>query len=296
MFRHLRALDGYESKEDLYDSLSPCDPENIKRIQKAGEGMGKSGSFFFFSHDDELLIKTMTLDDFNAFMKLFKNYFHYINIYPDSMIARIYGIYSVTLEGQDPVYLILMGNTKKIPDHCVRRIYDLKGSLVQREVKGKESSFKNTACLKDINILNLQDQEVILKFDKETQIKVMKQMSSDVRLLNRFGLMDYSLLFVIAFNPNYVKKFPEQFEQENGVLVKPYKLVKKEKFENAKLKEKRFKQKYTRLTQEFIQKMSGYTKEEFEERENQIRELGHDPMFNFDNMRFSETPVTFLNT
>ena len=32
---------------------------NRDRIFKAGEGSGKSGSFFFFSHDNKFLIKTM---------------------------------------------------------------------------------------------------------------------------------------------------------------------------------------------------------------------------------------------
>ena len=64
----------------------------------AGEGMGKSGNFFFFSHDTRFLIKTMTEGDFNAFMRLFQLYFEHINNYPDSLIARIYGVYSVELE------------------------------------------------------------------------------------------------------------------------------------------------------------------------------------------------------
>lgn len=41
--------------------------------------MGKSGSFFFFSHDDKFLIKTMTKDDFDAFMKIFRSYFEHVN-------------------------------------------------------------------------------------------------------------------------------------------------------------------------------------------------------------------------
>jgi len=76
--------------------------------------MGKSGSFFFFSHDDKLLIKTMTTDDFNAFMKIFPNYFYHVNMYNSSLLARVYGVYSVKMEGMQKVYLILMGNTKLI--------------------------------------------------------------------------------------------------------------------------------------------------------------------------------------
>jgi hypothetical protein len=60
VFAHLREIDGI-TLEDLKSSMNPSDPENVKKIHKAGEGMGKSGSFFFFSKDDKFLIKTMTM-------------------------------------------------------------------------------------------------------------------------------------------------------------------------------------------------------------------------------------------
>ena len=95
------------------DSLSPKIQANIKQIYKAGEGMGKSGSFFFMSHDHEFLIKTMTTGDFNAFKKLFRAYFDHINMFDNSLISRIYGVYSVKMGEADPVYLMLQGNCKK---------------------------------------------------------------------------------------------------------------------------------------------------------------------------------------
>lgn len=98
--------------------------------------MGKSGSFFFFSHDTEFLIKTMTIDDFNAFQRLLKPYFEHINRYPQSLLARIYGVYSVQMDETLPVYLILMGNSKKSDNKHIKSIFDLKGSMVKREVPG----------------------------------------------------------------------------------------------------------------------------------------------------------------
>jgi len=77
VFARLRLIDGFDTK-DLHESLNPNIDENINRIFKSGEGMGKSGSFFFFSHDDRFLIKTMTLDDFNAWMKLFPCYYDHV--------------------------------------------------------------------------------------------------------------------------------------------------------------------------------------------------------------------------
>lgn len=62
---------------------------------------------------------------------------------------------------------------------------------------------------------------------------IIKQMAIDVSFLSQFDLMDYSLLFVIAFNPEYIKKYPEKFQkakngEESGELAKPYKLVQNE--------------------------------------------------------------------
>ena len=48
---------------------------NRDQVFKAGESQGKSGSFFFFSHDKNFIIKTMTDSDLFAFKKLFKDYF-----------------------------------------------------------------------------------------------------------------------------------------------------------------------------------------------------------------------------
>ena len=73
---------------------------------------------------------------------------------------------------------MMMGNTKKVDSSYMRRLYDLKGSMLKREIfakdeKGKqikvtdklghvsskrkyiEKYFKNTATLKDVNLLNL---------------------------------------------------------------------------------------------------------------------------------------------
>lgn len=66
----MRSIDGFD-KDMLNESLNPSIMGNIEAIKKSGEGMGKSGSFFFFSHDRKLLIKTMTKTDFIAWKNLF---------------------------------------------------------------------------------------------------------------------------------------------------------------------------------------------------------------------------------
>ena len=55
-------------------------------------------------------------------------------------------------------------------------------------------------------------------------------MALDLKMLEMFNLMDYSLLFVISFNPDYIEKFKDEFiEDKDGELLKPYKLCNPDK-------------------------------------------------------------------
>jgi 1-phosphatidylinositol-4-phosphate 5-kinase len=55
-FNELMKLDGI-SPEHIKASLLV--DKNRQMVFKAGEGAGASGSFFFFSHDNRFLIKTL---------------------------------------------------------------------------------------------------------------------------------------------------------------------------------------------------------------------------------------------
>jgi hypothetical protein len=47
-----------DTMSNFHESLSP--KFNREMIFKSGEGAGRSGSFFFFSHDRKWIIKTMS--------------------------------------------------------------------------------------------------------------------------------------------------------------------------------------------------------------------------------------------
>ena len=95
----------------------------------------------------------MTSEEMVFMEKILPDYYKHFKKYPRSLIARVYGIYTVTMEGYLPVNLILMGNTlrfQKITD--VHRVYDIKGSTFNRFVK-VDASTKPTTTLKDTNYL-----------------------------------------------------------------------------------------------------------------------------------------------
>jgi hypothetical protein len=47
-------------------------------VFKAGEGAGRSGSFFFFSHDRKFIIKTMTKHELDLYLEKLPLFGEYI--------------------------------------------------------------------------------------------------------------------------------------------------------------------------------------------------------------------------
>lgn len=119
-----------------------------------------------------------------------------------SLIARMYGIFTVEMEDIAPVNLILMGNTI---DGKPLLTFDLKGSIINRktEVEGKKMQ---KVTLKDVNLLNLQKSAIFLRFSKTDRRNILAAMRRDVNFLEKMKLMDYSLLLGIEMNPKYLER------------------------------------------------------------------------------------------
>jgi len=79
---------------------------------------------------------------------------------PDSMIARIYGIFTVQMEDITPVHLLFMH--KMDPGKSIINVFDLKGSIINRIVESKH--IKAGGTLKDVNLLDLKREKIFLRF------------------------------------------------------------------------------------------------------------------------------------
>jgi hypothetical protein len=190
------------TNDNIKNSLSP--ELNRDMVFKAGEGQGKSGSFFFFSHDRKFIIKTMNEDEYKTFQRIFRKYYEHIHNHPNSLIARIYGIFTVYKEKLQPVHLILMGNTVNLhgKGQGLKYMFDLKGSLINRESK-MTKNHKPSSTLKDINLLEIKKNINLLKFSIEDAENIMNTIKKDVPILTGGNIMDFSLLLAIEENPNF---------------------------------------------------------------------------------------------
>ena len=187
----------------LHQSLSP--KFNRDMVFKAGEGAGRSGSFFFFSHDHKFIIKTMTAGELKLYLKIHQRLAKHYEKVPCSLLAKIFGVFTVKMRNCDAVHIMLMENALQLKSpERLRYIFDLKGSLVDRKVKGKT---KPSTTLKDINfIMAAKSNPNLTSFTPRDQKKLRATVSKDVAFLQSEGLMDYSLLLAIET----LQKKPEE--------------------------------------------------------------------------------------
>lgn len=101
-----------------------------------------------------------------------------------------------------PVNLLVMANTNRCKSSTlIMNIYDLKGSVINRERKWSRN-LKNTSTLKDLNLIRIKKQNQaigndFLKFKRSDIEMINDVITQDVELLKKFNLMDYSLLLCV---------------------------------------------------------------------------------------------------
>ena len=92
VFHAIKKMDGITAQM-IEESLST--DSNSKQLFKAKESAGKSGSFMFSSFDRRFLVKTMNNSEKKVLIGSLPKYLDHLKRNPDSLIARIYGIFTV---------------------------------------------------------------------------------------------------------------------------------------------------------------------------------------------------------
>jgi 1-phosphatidylinositol-4-phosphate 5-kinase len=89
-------------------------------------------------------------DELKTFLSMIEGYHSYLVTNRESLLARIYGVYTIKMSHIKPVHLVLMQNCMSILEQgSFIKVFDLKGSTFKREVKDEEG----LKILKDLNLL-----------------------------------------------------------------------------------------------------------------------------------------------
>ena len=93
----------------------------------------------------------MKNEEIKVMLKILPNYIEHLRKTPGSLIAKIFGIFTIEKEGFGKVHVMLMENTLQFYDSKkLECIFDLKGSTFDRSTKGE---IKNSTIRKDLDFI-----------------------------------------------------------------------------------------------------------------------------------------------
>jgi len=121
IFHELRRFGGVSTREYTH-SLGG---EATERFTE-----GKSGAFFYFTHDRRYIIKTASKEEFATLMRILPRYHTHAKRHPHSLINRIVGAHELSLYGQRVRVMVVESCFQASRE--VHERYDLKGSWVGR--------------------------------------------------------------------------------------------------------------------------------------------------------------------
>lgn len=175
---------------------------------------GKSGSFFYFSRDYRFIIKTIRHSEHKFLLRILKDYHEHVKANPHTLLSRFYGLHRVKLPHGRKIHFVIMNNLFP-PHRDIHETYDLKGSSLGREYPEDKAKVKKGATLKDINWIRRRRQ---LELGPQKRALFEAQLKSDVALLKRLNIMDYSLLIGLH---DLKRGNSEGLREENLQVVQP---------------------------------------------------------------------------
>eukprot|EP01060_Flectonema_neradi_P002007 TRINITY_DN11216_c1_g1_i1.p1 TRINITY_DN11216_c1_g1~~TRINITY_DN11216_c1_g1_i1.p1 ORF type:complete len:900 (+),score=116.16 TRINITY_DN11216_c1_g1_i1:106-2805(+) len=177
--------------EQLQSSLLLGSLSNLSSMASSG----KSGAFFYMSHDGRFILKTIDKPEAKILRNFLPAYYDHVMDESNSgtLLTRYFGLHLLWIVG-DPKYFLVMDNVMQPQENYSIQIrYDLKGSTVGRSTPVQ--SRKNNVALKDLDFKRK------LQLDGDMRSRLMQQIRQDTALLHRKKLNDYSLLIGIHTSP-----------------------------------------------------------------------------------------------
>ncbi|KAL4930226.1 1-phosphatidylinositol-4-phosphate 5-kinase [Aspergillus undulatus] len=183
VFRHLRSKFRLDPADYLMSLTS-------KYILSELGSPGKSGSFFYFSRDYKYIIKTIHHAEHKLLRKILPEYYKHVEQNPNTLISQFYGLHRVKMAYGRKIHFVVMNNLFP-PHRDIHSTFDLKGSMIGREVSEEYIKDHPRSTMKDLNWLRRNRQ---LECGPGKREFFIAQLKRDVELLKRLKIMDYSLL------------------------------------------------------------------------------------------------------
>jgi len=167
----------------------------------------RGSSTIYYTSDLRLVLKTLSKEDVAHFHNIFNAYYKYVvECNSETLLPHYLGMYRITVHEKD-TYFVVMKNIISAGLE-IHRLYDLKGSTVERNASEKELQ-KDVPVLKDNDFTSNQE-KIKLGPDKD---KVMAIVTRDIKALEAWNAMDYALCVAI----HNFERTPPQVDRQRHI-------------------------------------------------------------------------------
>jgi len=151
-------------------------------------------------------MKTTPMREVYHLLRVLPSYVEHLEKNADkSYLAKLFGIFTISMAKFTPLSVIIMENTLPNIEHAeLQFTFDMKGSQVNREVL-KRKTLRDLRVdrptggqvLKDLDFLRLKELKKFINFHNDDWSTIISNISHDVAYLQSQRFMDYSLLMAI---------------------------------------------------------------------------------------------------
>lgn len=173
----------------------------------------KSGEFFFFSHNREFLIKTISKAECKMLLRVMEEYYNHISSCDDTFITRFFGVHKVRPGKAKETYFLIMGSVFPTTK-SIHATFDLKGATLGRNASEQDKAKGNKCVYKDNDF---REQNIRIKIGVRNKARLMNQIKKDVALLEKFGIMDYSMLVGIHYKDRPNEPVFQSFSRQDSI-------------------------------------------------------------------------------
>ena len=154
----------------------------------------KSGQFFFYTHDRQFMIKTVSQGECKFLQTILPAYYEHIVRNPHTLLTRFFGMHRVKPHKKKQRHFLIMSSVF-YTDKYIHTVFDLKGSTQGRSATAKEIRSGNPVY-KDNDFVQ---QKMAMKLSELQSERLQQQLASDVEFLRKLDIMDYSLLLGVHY-------------------------------------------------------------------------------------------------
>eukprot|EP00347_Sterkiella_histriomuscorum_P004969 403358396 len=184
-FKKIRKIAGI-FETDIIESFNSIQNEDIFQLELNKMQSGRSGKQIISTFNKRFIVKEIDSNEKNYLINISNDYKNHLQENQKSLMAKIYGLFSLKIENQSKVYFIIMQNLDIYPEHSVIFKYDLKFSEYNRQHLDEQiaDKYRHYLMKSDDAYNDLFKQNTII----ESQPQIQEEEQKEIVLTNSQNL------------------------------------------------------------------------------------------------------------